>query len=266
MCSIVPKHLWNQLIDRLDLPALNGRYHMVSFDVDSEVDEKALERGLVLRRKQEKTKSVITQALQGKRYVVLAGPIGVGKSTLTREIGAMPGFVPLYEEPDKNPYLPDYYAGQAVSFEMQQYFLSQFWEGAGLVRRWLQHGHRVIQDRSVYEMLEIFSRYQNQQGQMSDRQYDIQRRLCESSFDWMPRPDLIIYLDASTGTLLERIGQRSREYEQAITPGFIDQIRVLYTEWIAQLVAQGAYIEGSSVTPVAGPWSGTRILKIEDWG
>lgn len=200
--------------------------------------------------------------IKDNRYVVLSGLIGVGKSTLTKAIAELPGFIPFYELPDENPYLPDYYAGKQVSFPMQQYFIAQFLQHAGSIKQYIGQGHRIIQDRSAYEVYEIFCRHQYANGLLSDIEFETQTKMSLAAYELMPKPDLIIYLDAPTETIMGRIAHRNRPYEKSIDNTFLDQIRSLYEDWLKSLIANGAYLEGSASTPRQGKWAGTKIAKL----
>lgn len=198
-----------------------------------------------------------------RKYIVLSGPIGVGKSTLTKQISRLPGFVPFFEEPDENPYLPRFYEGESVSFPMQQYFLAQFMEQSDQIRAELECGNRVVQDRSIYEVLHIFSKHQQNTGQLSSDEWATQERMCRAAFTTMPKPDLILILDADPDALIERIASRGREYEKRIDVSFLSDIRALYRKWVKLLLSEGAYEEGSGKTPQSGPWAGTRFAVLD---
>ncbi len=164
-----------------------------------------------------------------KRFVAVAGNIGVGKSTLTALLSQRLGWRPFYEAFDDNPYLKDFYADMWTwSFHSQIFFLS----------RRLQHHREIVdcptsavQDRSVYEDAEIFARNLYQQGRMQDRDYETYRELYEAMNLFLPPPDLIVYLQASVSTLLERIALRGRDYEREIEPAYLEQLNGLYAEW-----------------------------------
>lgn len=164
-----------------------------------------------------------------KRFVAVAGNIGVGKSTLTALLSQRLGWRPFYEAVDDNPYLKDFYADMRTwSFHSQVFFLS----------RRLQH-HRdivdcptsAVQDRSVYEDAEIFARNLYRQSRMQDRDYETYRELYEAMNLFLPPPDLIVYLQASVPTLLRRIDLRGRDYEREIEPAYLEQLNELYEEW-----------------------------------
>jgi deoxyadenosine/deoxycytidine kinase len=165
-----------------------------------------------------------------KRFVAIAGNIGVGKSTLTALLREQLDWEPFFEAVKDNPYLADFYADmQRWSFHSQIYFLSR-----RLRHHWqlLQRTNSVIQDRTVYEDAEIFARNLYQQGLMDQRDYRSYCELYEVVTTVLPPPDLIVYLRASVSTLQERIRRRGRPYEQNIAMTYLEQLNELYEEWI----------------------------------
>jgi len=165
-----------------------------------------------------------------KRFVAIAGNIGVGKSTLTALLREQLDWEPFFEAVGDNPYLADFYADmQRWSFHSQIYFLSR-----RLRHHWqlLQRTNSVIQDRTVYEDAEIFARNLYQQGLMDERDYRSYCELYEVVTTVLPPPDLIVYLRASVSTLQERIRRRGRPYEQNIAMTYLEQLNQLYEEWI----------------------------------
>ena len=165
-----------------------------------------------------------------KRFVAIAGNIGVGKSTLTALLREQLDWEPFFEAVKDNPYLADFYADmQRWSFHSQIYFLSR-----RLRHHWqlLQRTNSVIQDRTVYEDAEIFARNLYQQGLMVERDYRSYCELYEVVTAVLPPPDLIVYLRASVSTLQERIRRRGRPYEQNIAMTYLEQLNQLYEEWI----------------------------------
>jgi deoxyadenosine/deoxycytidine kinase len=94
------------------------------------------------------------------------------------------------------------------------------------------HPGSVIQDRSLYEDAEIFARNLFLQGNLTQRDYDTYRALYQALTEFLPPPDLVIYLSASVPTIMQRITQRNRSYEQSIPRDYLEQINSLYREWI----------------------------------
>jgi deoxyadenosine/deoxycytidine kinase len=167
-----------------------------------------------------------------KRFVAIAGNIGVGKSTLTALLRDRLNWEPFFEAVNDNPYLSDFYKDmRRWSFHSQIYFLSR-----RLNHHWqlLQRTNSVIQDRTVYEDAEIFARNLYQQGMMEERDYHSYRGLYQTVISVLPPPDLIVYLRASVPTLQKRIRRRGRSYEQNIEEAYLGQLSELYEEWIAE--------------------------------
>ena len=165
-----------------------------------------------------------------KFFVTIAGNMGVGKSTLTRLLAENLGWTPFYEVVNDNPYLADFYQDMRQwSFHSQIFFLSR---RLSYHRQIVNFPGTVVQDRSVYEDAEIFARNLYQRGTMSNRDYKVYRELYEEFIQSIPRPDLIVYLKASVPTLIERIHRRGRDFEQDISPLYLQQLNELYNSWI----------------------------------
>ncbi len=165
-----------------------------------------------------------------KRFIAIAGNVGVGKSTLTRMLSARLGWEPFFEAVDDNPYLADFYQDMHLwAFHSQIFFLSRRLRHHYEL---LQRTNSVIQDRSVYEDAEVFARNLYEQGALSERDYRSYRELYEVLCALLPPPDLVIYLRADVPTLLERIRMRGRAYEQDIDPDYLARLNALYDAWI----------------------------------
>jgi len=167
-----------------------------------------------------------------KRFVAVAGNIGVGKSTLVALLCQRLDWQPFYEPVADNPYLADFYADMSTwSFHSQIFFLTHRLRAH---RQLLDHPTSVLQDRTVYEDAEIFAENLYRQGLIHPRDYHTYRELYEVLTDFLPPPDLVLYLRASVPTLLSRISHRGRDYERQITFDYLSQINALYEEWIAR--------------------------------
>jgi deoxyadenosine/deoxycytidine kinase len=166
-----------------------------------------------------------------KNYVVLAGNIGAGKSTLVRMLCQRMGWEPYYEPVAENPYLADFYADMRQwAFHSQVFFLTY---RARAHRALMDIARPVVQDRSFYEDAEVFARALYSQGAMSDRDWQTYQGLYRTLTTLLTPPDLVVYLRASVPTLLKRIEQRGRDFESHITDDYLARLGVLYEEWIA---------------------------------
>jgi deoxyadenosine/deoxycytidine kinase len=165
-----------------------------------------------------------------KKYVAVAGNIGVGKSTLVEMLCVRLGWEPFYEPVTENPYLSDFYKDMdAWSFHSQVFFLAHRLRSH---YRLGQHPTSVVQDRSVYEDAEIFAQNLYLQGHIHQRDYQTYRDLYETTTRLLPPPDLVVYLRASVPTLLNRIARRGRDYERTISPDYLQGLNNLYEQWI----------------------------------
>jgi deoxyadenosine/deoxycytidine kinase len=165
-----------------------------------------------------------------KHFVAVAGNIGVGKSTLVEMLSNRLSWKPFYEPVGENPYLADFYRDmRAWSFHSQIFFLTRRLRAH---KDLASHPTSVVQDRSVYEDAEVFAKNLFLQNNMLERDWLSYRELYLVLSEFLPPPDLVLYLRASTDTLLERIARRGRSYEQQIQPEYLDQLNLLYEEWI----------------------------------
>jgi deoxyadenosine/deoxycytidine kinase len=168
--------------------------------------------------------------MRNHHFITIAGNMGVGKSTLTSLLAQRLGWTPFYEVVDDNPYLADFFKDMRQwSFHSQIFFLSR---RIRIHRELVNHPESVIQDRSIYEDANIFARNLHQRGNLSTRDYQVYRGIYEEFIHFLPPPDLIIYLKASLPTLIERIHRRGRNFEQEVSPLYLQQLNELYNSWI----------------------------------
>ncbi len=169
-----------------------------------------------------------------KKFVAVAGNIGVGKSTLVALLCKRLDWQPFYEPVSENPYLADFYADmRAWAFHSQVFFLTRRLRAHVELS---QFAGSVVQDRSVYEDAEIFAQNLFLQGHIRERDYQTYRELYETAVQLLPPPDLMIYLRASVPTLLDRISHRGRDYERTITTEYLESLNTLYESWISDFV------------------------------
>ena len=163
-------------------------------------------------------------------FVGVAGNIGAGKTTLTDIIAERFNWKPYYEMVIDNPYLSDFYGDmRRWSFNLQVFFLSNRFKTHNEME---DSGYSCVQDRTIYEDVEIFAYNLWEMGNMSQRDYDNYRELFSIMTSYLKKPDLIVYLKASTDTLLSRIRKRGREFEKSIKPEYLHMLNIAYDHWI----------------------------------
>jgi deoxyadenosine/deoxycytidine kinase len=165
-----------------------------------------------------------------KKFIAVAGNVGVGKSTLTRLLSEHLCWEPFFEAVEDNPYLADFYKDMRTwSFHSQIYFLSR---RLGHHRQIIARPGTVVQDRTVYEDAEIFARNLYLQEHMTERDWKSYWGLYQTVITILPPPDLVIYLQASVPVLQERIRLRGRDYEQQIATEYLTRLNELYDAWV----------------------------------
>jgi deoxyadenosine/deoxycytidine kinase len=167
-----------------------------------------------------------------KKFVAVAGNIGVGKSTLVALLSVRLQWEPFFEPVGENPYLADFYKDMRQwAFHSQIFFLTRRLRSH---RQLLDHPTSAIQDRSVYEDAEVFATNLYRQGLIGERDFQAYRELYQVLVEFLPPPDLVIYLRAPVPTLLKRVHSRGRDYEKLISAEYLEQLNQLYEEWVGR--------------------------------
>ena len=162
-------------------------------------------------------------------FVGIAGNIGVGKTTFTKLLAEKYNWDEYYESVIDNPYLSDFYGDmKRWSFNLQIYFLQHRFASQVEISN---NEKGVIQDRTIYEDVEIFARNLHDLGHMSDRDWKTYKNLFGNMVQFLKKPDIIIYLKASTDTLISRIKTRNRDFEKNINPEYLYQLNNAYNTW-----------------------------------
>lgn len=170
-------------------------------------------------------------------FIGIAGNIGVGKTTFTRLLCDHYGWEPHFEVVVDNPYLPDFYADMKKwSFHLQIFFLGKRFK----VQKKIQNLTKtIVQDRTIYEDAMIFAKSIHEFGNMSDRDWTCYLDIFHEMTSYLKKPDLIVYLQASTDSLISRIRKRGRDYEQSIDPEYLHLLNIHYDGWIRSLQKSG---------------------------
>jgi deoxyadenosine/deoxycytidine kinase len=165
-----------------------------------------------------------------KRFILVAGNIGAGKTSLTERLGTRLGWRTSFESVADNPYLADFYADMRQwSFHLQIFFLGH---------RAQQHlelarsPESAIADRSIYEDAYIFARALHHLNNLNERDYQAYRAIFDLVVSGLPRPDLLLYLTAPVTVLFDRIQQRGRAIESGITAEYLSLLESFYEEWM----------------------------------
>jgi deoxyadenosine/deoxycytidine kinase len=196
-----------------------------------------------------------------KQYVVLAGNIGAGKTTLVRLMCDRMGWKPYYEPVVENPYLADFYADMARwAFASQVFFLTHRVRSH---RSLMDDPWSVVQDRSLYEDAEVFARNLYLGGMMSERDWRTYSELYRTMTTLLPPPDLVVYLRVSVPVLMSRIAKRGRGFESSISEDYVAGLNRLYEEWVSGFdLAPVLAVPADSTDFVGNPRDLDRIVSL----
>lgn len=160
-------------------------------------------------------------------YFAIEGVIGVGKTTLARMLQPAFDAELVLEVFEENPFLSNFYSDRArYAFQTQIFFLlSRYHQQRRNIGDRLEQVNALISDYT-FEKDALFARI-NLKGDELDMYYRVQEALAEK----VTRPDLIVYLRASTDTLMRRIAMRDRPYERSMDRGYIDLLVQSYDDF-----------------------------------
>lgn len=178
-------------------------------------------------------------------HIGIAGNIGCGKTTLTRKLAEYYGWTPRFESVTYNPYLEDYYKDIARwSFNLEVYFLSQRFED---VLEIAKSKDVIIQDRTLFEGVYIFTANNHDMGNLSDRDFETYMHLFHQMTALVNPPDLLIYLRSSVPHLVSQIHKRGRDYEQSMSIEYLTGLNQRYEDWIASYKGKVLVIEADDL-------------------
>lgn len=165
-----------------------------------------------------------------KKFIAVAGNMGVGKTTMVDFLCSRYDLSPVYEPYTENPYLDDFYKDmRSWGFHSQLYFLTHKFR---LHMQLNDNPGIVVQDRTIYEDAEIFATNLYRTRKIPKRDYETYMELYRTMRTALQPPDLMIYLRCSVRAIRKRIKKRGRPSEQKIPTRYIRNLNLLYEEWL----------------------------------
>ncbi|MCK6566578.1 MAG: deoxynucleoside kinase [Anaerolineales bacterium] len=163
-------------------------------------------------------------------YIAIEGVIGVGKTTLARLLQPAFEAEALLEVFEENPFLSDFYADRArYAFQTQIFFLlSRYRQQNNAVPHALAAGKSLIADYTFAKDA-LFAEI-NLKGDELEMYHKVHEALGEK----IPKPDLVVYLQAATDTLMSRIALRDRPYERQMERAYIDELNAAYEDFFSK--------------------------------
>ena len=167
------------------------------------------------------------------KHIVISGNIGVGKTTLSEKISKKFNWELQLEEVKDNPYLDDFYKSMKDwSFHLQIFFLNSRFNQ---IQKISESNNVVIQDRSIYEDYEVFTKTLYDSGVLMEREFNNYKRLYNTILKYINEPDLLIYLrNLNIDKIISNINKRSRKFEKAIDKEYLKKLNLYYENWIKE--------------------------------
>jgi len=164
--------------------------------------------------------------MSGARYIAIEGPIGVGKTSLTKLLSVELKSRAIYEQAEENPFLKDFYRDRKkYAFKTQLYFLLNRYQQQKELAQCDLFDRTIISDY-IFAKDRIFA-YLN----LDKNEVDLYETVYNTLDARVPKPDLVIFLQATPDVLLERVNSRKREYENDISAEYLDRLRQAYNEF-----------------------------------
>lgn len=167
--------------------------------------------------------------LEKYRYIVVEGPIGVGKTSLAQRLAEHLGADILLEKPQENPFLERFYQDpQRHAMSTQLFFLFQRINEVRDQAQMDLFNTRTVSDY-LFDKDALFARLN-----LSDDEFKLYQNIYQSLAPQAPTPDLVIYLQASTDTLVERVHRRGHDYERLVKDDYLARLSDSYREFFHQ--------------------------------
>jgi deoxyadenosine/deoxycytidine kinase len=158
-----------------------------------------------------------------QKYIAIEGPIGVGKTSLCEILAQKLGARPVLEIAEENPFIKDFYKDiRRYAFQTQLFFLLSRYRQQSelhqtdLFSKGLVSDYLFSKDRLFANMI------------LDDNELRLYEQIHSTLNARVLKPDLVVYLQASTDTLLRRISQRGRKFENPITPEYLEELNKAY--------------------------------------
>jgi deoxyguanosine kinase len=166
--------------------------------------------------------------LSGLRHIAIEGPIGVGKTTLARRLGAHVGGRLLLEAPEQNPYLERFYGDPAgFALRTQMAFLLHRADQVRVLSQTDAFAGPWVSD-FLFAKDAIFAGLT-----LDDDEYRLYRQVHDPLAEQVPQPDLVLWLKAPVPVLLQRIAQRGIPMERGISADYLERLSQAYAGYFA---------------------------------
>ena len=197
----------------------------------------------------------LTQYKKVPKFIAVEGPIGVGKTTLAQLLADSFGYETFLEKPAENPFLADFYKNPSKNALATQLFF--------LFQR-VKQIQELKQDDIFFPVrISDFLLDKDQlfaKATLSDQELDLYKQIYNYLSLDLPNPDLVIYLQAESKTLFERVLLRGIDMEKNITLKYLDILNESYKEFFLQYERSPVLIVNSDLLDLANNKNDYNLL------
>jgi deoxyguanosine kinase len=190
-----------------------------------------------------------TGGLARYRHIAIEGAIGAGKTTLARELAARVGAELMLEQPAENPFLGRFYADmKGYAFQTQLFFLFQRQRQVQAIAQPTMFASTVVSDFMLAKDT-IFAKLT-----LSDDEYRLYAQMYAPIAAQLPEPDVVVWLQASPQTLLQRVQRRGVAMEERIDITYLTGLADAYAEYFSTSIGVPVLaVDSERFNPVERP-------------
>jgi len=164
--------------------------------------------------------------LRENGYIVVEGPLGVGKSSLSKLLAERINGETILEDAEENPFLTKFYKDpKRFAFQAQLFFTLRRFQKQEEINQ-IDLFKRIVVSDFLFDKDRIFARYN-----LDDKEFYLYEQLFNLLKLRTLKPDLVIFLQAKTDVLKERIEKRKRNYEKSISIKYLDKINQAFNDF-----------------------------------
>ncbi len=190
------------------------------------------------------------------QYIAVDGPIGVGKSSLVQLLARDFGATQVLEEPDANPFLPSFYDDPArYAFQTQLNFLLSRYRQQLDLKQVDLFQQRIVCDY-VFPKDILFAELN-----LSEEEFDLYQQIYQMLDQRLPKPDVVIFLQAKPEVLLKRVKKRDIDYESSIDVEYLTKVSQAYSQFFFQYQDCPVLVVNTSVLDFVSHLNDYELLK-----